>query len=394
MPQFWRVPDVVLAASAAVGALVVLQRSWRLTWRAESERAIKKRLEAASITDGEYDTLEALNVDAPATIASQPANKARTRSPKLPHDAHLVQLSGDRFINATRVVLHEAPQLCFIATQAPLDPSVYGEADTRADFWQLVMEQTITTVVCLSKVVDGRNGCPQYWPSEGVLRFPLDTPENESVEVSLVQQDQHEGIVVRTLHLVRCTELGPSEPQVVTHVQFLEWPDYGVPTCAEAILKLVNIVEQHQHAGAAPLLVHCSAGHGRTGCFISIYALLVARLGSSALMAAVKQLRSCRNTWMVQGTDQYAFCADAVDAGVSHRICMQTLIKHLHAYLTAHPGACYEEWVADAHPENSCFAETNRLEIDERFYHETSDHRLLWNEKVATEHPDRLVHQR
>ena len=340
----------------------------------------------AATRDEEYDALEATLVDGATTVASDQCNTARTRSPKLPHDSGLMSLSGGRFINATRVAFDDAPELAYIATQAPLDPAFYGSTDTRADFWELVLEQAVSTVVCLSRVCAGRNGCPRYWPQSAAEYFPLQAL-GESICVRLVKEELQDGIVVRVIELQRRRGSCALQVHTMQHIHFTEWPDYGVPTSATPILSLVNRVQQAQRtANGAPLMVHCSAGHGRTGCFISIYSRLVApKSDSSSLMATVQRLRSCRNCWMVQGASQYAFCRDAIDAGVSRRVCMGTLVTHLDKYLLARPKATYEEWVANCHPEN-CSNESSAaqgcLEIDERFYHETSDHRLLWNQKV------------
>jgi protein tyrosine phosphatase len=60
----------------------------------------------------------------------------------------------------------------------------------------------------------------------------------------------------------------------VQHFFFTAWPDHGVPNDAIPIIKLVHLVDDANSKGGmgsvAPVLVHCSAGVGRTGTFIAI----------------------------------------------------------------------------------------------------------------------------
>ncbi len=268
-------------------------------------------------TVDDWAELEAIDYDAKGTTlrADEPANTDRTRSPKKPHDDNLINLSllqpEPRYINASRFKLDDC-KVPIVATQAPLHPESYGNVDTRGDFWELVLQDEVEVVVCLTNVDHGRNGCPQYWPGKGVNDSIV---LNNGINVRLLHEKETTSFTARIIQLT--VNEKPGLFRMVRHFQFREWPDYGVPASVEPLLQLMGAVEEaHQpQFSPTPLLVHCSAGHGRTGCFVAIYSRLVASLGAETLKATVKQLRVQRNSWVVQAKIQYDFCGDVIVAG-------------------------------------------------------------------------------
>ena len=60
----------------------------------------------------------------------------------------------------------------------------------------------------------------------------------------------------------------------VTHYQFLGWPDHGVPEYATALIGFIRRVRNGYNPEGPPMLVHCSAGVGRTGTFIVLDTML------------------------------------------------------------------------------------------------------------------------
>ena len=61
----------------------------------------------------------------------------------------------------------------------------------------------------------------------------------------------------------------------VIQYHFTSWPDHGVPKFATSLISFIRRVQKaHSKESGVPLLVHCSAGVGRTGTFILLDILL------------------------------------------------------------------------------------------------------------------------
>uniref|UniRef100_A0A8C5B1Y8 Tyrosine-protein phosphatase non-receptor type 9 n=1 Tax=Gadus morhua TaxID=8049 RepID=A0A8C5B1Y8_GADMO len=200
----------------------------------------------------------------------------------------------------------------YIATQGPLPK-------TFEDFWRLVWEQMVLLIVMTTRVVErGRVKCGQYWPLE----------EN--------QTEQHGYFLVRNLHIQAFQDFKLShlelyntqtgEKREISHYLYVSWPDFGVPKCASAMLDFREHVQQRQEAavqslgpswtgppGGPPVVVHCSAGIGRTGTFCTLD-ICLARLediGSVDVRQTVRRMRTQR-AFSIQTWDQYYFCYTAV----------------------------------------------------------------------------------
>ena len=65
-----------------------------------------------------------------------------------------------------------------------------------------------------------------------------------------------------------------SSPLTITHYHFLSWPDHDVPQFATALIGFIRRVRSSNTKSNQPLLVHCSAGVGRTGTFIVLDSML------------------------------------------------------------------------------------------------------------------------
>ncbi|XP_031697045.1 tyrosine-protein phosphatase non-receptor type 7-like [Anarrhichthys ocellatus] len=113
-----------------------------------------------------------------------------------------------------------------------------------------------------------------------------------------------------------------SERRPVRHYWFTSWPDHHIPQCTTPLLRLVEEVETYRKSllptgsqpitgpvlGPGPIVVHCSAGIGRTGCFIvsSIGCQQLRDGGEVDILETVCQLRLDRGG-MIQTTEQYQF---------------------------------------------------------------------------------------
>lgn len=74
--------------------------------------------------------------------------------------------------------------------------------------------------------------------------------------------------VRRTIEVRRKSDGASVPPHVVTHIQYIRWPDFDIPPDPQCVIDLINETERAQQIGTdknAPILVHCSAGVGRTG---------------------------------------------------------------------------------------------------------------------------------
>lgn len=188
-----------------------------------------------------------------------------------PYDHSRVKLTEinaghDDYINASFLT----PPLSrkrYIGTQGPL-PSTFQ------DFWKMAWEQDSRVVVMLTREQEmGRIKCHQYWPSS---QHPL--MEVGSMRVSFVNEflpDPTIGtILVRQMKLQHIRR--PNEPaRNITQIQYTGWPDFGVPETPLEVLRVIQLSNEYNvPASAGPMIVHCSAGCGRTGAFCVIDSIL------------------------------------------------------------------------------------------------------------------------
>ncbi|XP_074540789.1 tyrosine-protein phosphatase non-receptor type 9 isoform X1 [Halichoeres trimaculatus] len=230
---------------------------------------------------------------------------------------HLCQLCEDEddetsdYINASFMDGYKRGN-AYIATQGPL-PKTFG------DFWLMVWEQMVLIIVMTTRVVErGRVKCGQYWPLE----------EGRT--------EQHGCFLVRNTHIQTFQDFKLShlelfntqsgERREVYHYLYLSWPDFGVPKSATAMLDFREHVLQRREAavqslgaswtgppGGPPVVVHCSAGIGRTGTFCTLDICLsrLEDIGTVNVRQTVRRMRTQR-AFSIQTWDQYYFCYTAV----------------------------------------------------------------------------------
>ncbi|XP_015764772.1 PREDICTED: receptor-type tyrosine-protein phosphatase delta-like [Acropora digitifera] len=163
----------------------------------------------------------------------------------------------------------------------------------------MLWQENVTTVVMLTRLVEhGRTKCHQYWPDKAETYLDI-TVTNHKTETFA-------DYAIRTFILQK---KGTQERRQVQQFHFLVWPDKGVPRHATAVLALRRKVRtSHNSNNKNPLVVHCSAGVGRTGAFIVIDAMLesIEKKKVVDVFNFVKLLRVNRIS-MVQTEEQYAF---------------------------------------------------------------------------------------
>ncbi|XP_040534329.1 receptor-type tyrosine-protein phosphatase F isoform X19 [Gallus gallus] len=239
---------------------------------------------------------------------------------------------GSDYINANYIDGYRK-QNAYIATQGPLP-------ETLSDFWRMVWEQRTATIVMMTRLeeksrvqcalplysgVGRREGwsgvqprkrrspsatghkcpvkCDQYWPSRGTETYGM-------IQVTLLDTVELATYTVRTFALYKN---GSSEKRELRQFQFMAWPDHGVPEYPTPILAFLRRVKACNPPDAGPMVVHCSAGVGRTGCFIVIDAMLERMKHEKTvdIYGHVTCMRSQRN-YMVQTEDQYIFIHEAL----------------------------------------------------------------------------------
>ncbi|XP_067461667.1 receptor-type tyrosine-protein phosphatase S-like isoform X3 [Thunnus thynnus] len=203
---------------------------------------------------------------------------------------------GSDYINANYIDGYRK-QNAYIATQGPL-------AETFGDFWRMVWEQRAASVVMMTRLEEkSRIKCDQYWPSRG-------TDTYGTIQVTLLDTMELATFCVRTFSLHRG---GSSERREVRQFQFTAWPDHGVPEYPTPFLNFLRRVKACNPPDAGPIIAHCSAGVGRTGCFIVIDAMLerIRHERTVDIYGHVTLMRSQRN-YMVQTEDQYSFIHEAL----------------------------------------------------------------------------------
>ncbi|XP_050805403.1 receptor-type tyrosine-protein phosphatase kappa isoform X10 [Gopherus flavomarginatus] len=238
------------------------------------------------------------------SIACLPRNHDKNRfMDMLPPDRclpFLITIDGEssNYINAALMDSYRQPA-AFIVTQHPLPNTV-------KDFWRLVYDYGCTSVVMLNEV-DLAQGCPQYWPEEGMLRYG-------PIQVECMSCSMDCDVINRIFRICNLTR--PQEGYLmVQQFQYLGWASHrDVPGSKRSFLKLILQVEKWQEEceeGEGRTIIHCLNGGGRSGmfCAIGIVVEMVKRQNVVDVFHAVKTLRNSKPN-MVESPEQYRFCYD------------------------------------------------------------------------------------
>ncbi|XP_033825289.1 tyrosine-protein phosphatase non-receptor type 11b isoform X1 [Periophthalmus magnuspinnatus] len=245
-------------------------------------------------------------------------NKSKNRYKNiLPFDTTRVEIRendpdilGSDYINANYIQgfhedgRHGDESKVFIATQGCLQNTVL-------DFWKMVYQENTRVIVMTTKEMErGRNKCVRYWPDlHG-------TKEYSRIVVRNVDERPAQDYILRKLEVTR---LDRKEPlRYIWHYQYLTWPDHGVPNEPGGVLWFLEEVNRTQSTmpTAGPIVVHCSAGIGRTGTIIVIDILIdiINRQGLDCDIDIPKTIQWVRQqrSGMVQTEAQYKFIYMAV----------------------------------------------------------------------------------
>ncbi|RNA36674.1 receptor-type tyrosine- phosphatase epsilon isoform X1 [Brachionus plicatilis] len=223
----------------------------------------------------------------------------------------------------------------FIATQGP-------KKETINDFWRMIYQYRVSAIVMLTKLVEkGVERCTQYWPDK------LNMPEVfGDYELTLKDQQKCGDYIKRTFDLVKLnnnknttmttvlntpTSISTRKILTVNQYYYPEWPDKDTPsTDPISILHLIRDVNRHHLAYQYPIVVHCSAGVGRTGTYITLDAMME-KINAEAkidIFGFISKIRT-RRQYLVQTSKQYIFIHEALyeyclygftDIDVSHLV--------------------------------------------------------------------------
>ncbi|KAM3655219.1 receptor-type tyrosine-protein phosphatase T-like [Ammospiza maritima maritima] len=257
-------------------------------------------------------------------------NKNRYKS-IIPYDHCRVVLqpsdTGNGYINASYVDTYRSPRF-FIAAQGPL-------AGTVVDFWHMVWQEKTSVIVMLTGLAEqNKIKCEQYWPEQEQIYGDFTVTLNNTWTTT--------GLVKRIFCLQKA---GCALPRAVEQFHYLLWPDHGVPRNPSQLLCLVEVVNKRVlEAPAGPVLVHCSAGIGRTGTFIALDFLL--KMGKAEgkvdVFRCVQQLREQRVS-MVQTKEQYSFLYEALLEGLlcgSTGVPVESIASRVHSLRDHETSGC------------------------------------------------------
>ncbi|XP_056303839.1 tyrosine-protein phosphatase non-receptor type 4b isoform X2 [Danio aesculapii] len=237
------------------------------------------------------------------SCARLPQNVSKNRYRDIsPYDSTRVILKGtEDYINANFInmdVPSKGEVRRYIACQGPLP-------GTCSDFWQMVWEQSAALVVMLTTQVErGRVKCHQYWPNVSA------SGTYGGFQVTCVSEEGNCAYLLRDLTL---THLESKEERQICQMQYLAWPDHGVPDDSSDFLNFVSQVRSKRADGPEPVVVHCSAGIGRTGVLITMEtAMCLIEGGQSVYPLDIVRTMRDQRAMMIQTPSQYRFVCEAI----------------------------------------------------------------------------------
>lgn len=191
----------------------------------------------------------------------------------------------------------------YIATQAPLEDTIY-------DFWIMVWEKNINMIVMLVSLSEGSRKVVNYWSDLGTNKLEI-----YQMSISVIKEDDYDYFVRRKILLNY-----KGEDKIIYHYNFYKWPDHGTPHRIDDFYNFICYVQKEEYyhnKNKSPIIVHCSAGVGRTGCYIlidSIIKFIRENKNKPVKVSPINLLRYIRDyrIELVQTPDQFLFCIKVI----------------------------------------------------------------------------------
>ncbi|XP_052826195.1 receptor-type tyrosine-protein phosphatase T isoform X1 [Octopus bimaculoides] len=235
------------------------------------------------------------------TTAQREENKEKNRYKDIiayDHSrVHLDLVPGDPYsdyVNASYLDGYKREK-AYVASQGPNKPML-------KDFWRMVWQKNICKIVMLTDTVEAsKKKCEKYWPDSGVEKYGEIVVEN-------IDNAHFTDYIIRTFKLNR-----NENTRIVKHFHFITWSDHGAPMHPTSLLIFKRKVKLYNPNSLDPILVHCSAGSGRTGCFVALdYCMEQAKSEGIVDVLGCVQLMRTNRVNMIQNIDQYIFVYDAL----------------------------------------------------------------------------------
>ncbi|KAG5656195.1 hypothetical protein KAF25_009071 [Fusarium avenaceum] len=242
------------------------------------------------------------------------------------HNRIKLQVPEDEldYVNASDITLISPSDpsrdpLRYIAMQGPTQPSI--------DYvWRMIAEQMSSPAVIVQLTTMAEGGavkCHQYFPDDqNQPCWTLNEHDawNDDWQAQITYDSYEEladGAIEKRKLLMKLS--GEEETRVVWHLLYRRWPDFGVPELEDldSFFELMRL-SRELSAPANPRIIHCSAGVGRTGTFITLEHLMrelelgtfenydEPEEGPDLVFETVDLLREQR-VGMVQGRPQFLF---------------------------------------------------------------------------------------
>lgn len=257
-------------------------------------------------------------IDKSCNVGLSSANWRKNRYDEIvPFDENRVVLKdsstrGGDYINASFVTTGSGSgsgsgSSRFIATQGPL-PNTYE------DFWEMVIQYRCPVVIMLTSLDTGK--CGDYFQAQDQREFGNVCIVTKWITTG--ESSSNSSLVLRLLE-VRHKQGSQEPPMSVLHIHYPGWPDHGVPTdttgVREILKGLIYQVAPPPPEELGPIVVHCSAGIGRTGTYCTIHdtlkRILSGDMSALELGDTIATFRSQRDG-MVETLKQYHFCYSSI----------------------------------------------------------------------------------
>ncbi|XP_063039631.1 tyrosine-protein phosphatase non-receptor type 21 isoform X2 [Engraulis encrasicolus] len=275
-------------------------------------KLLEQRMEQGLVLS-EYDSVDKRRKECECSIALLPENGERNRfQDVLPYDDTRVELvptkeNNTGYINASHIrITVGGDEWSYIASQGPLN-------NTCQDFWQMVWEAGVAIIAMVTAEEEGgREKSFRYWPRLGSRHNTVTYGRFKITTRFRTDSGCYATTGLKIKHLLTGQE------RTVWHLQYTDWPDHGCPEDFKGFLSYLEEIQSvRRHTNSTsdpknvtnlPVLVHCSAGVGRTGVVI-LSEIMIACLEHNEMLDVPTVLTMLRQQrmMMVQTVSQYTF---------------------------------------------------------------------------------------